>query len=61
MEVNTTIVQVKVVDLINTNGNNIGVYAYRGDKYLALTWVAVVVMFLAVVEIIPSLRERIRR
>ena len=56
-----TIVQVKAVDLINTNGNNIGVYVYRGDKYLALTWVAVVVMFLAVVEIIPLLRERIGR
>ena len=44
-----TIVQLKGVDLINKYGNNIGVYAYKGNKFLVLTWVAVGVIMLAVV------------
>jgi hypothetical protein len=50
-----TIVQIKAVGLINKNGNEIGVYAYKGGKYLLLTWAAVVVMLLAgAVEIVAG-------
>jgi SUR7/PalI family len=42
-----TIVQIKAVNLINKYGNDIGVFAYKGTKYLILTWVAMAVMFLA--------------
>ena len=42
-----TIVQQKATHIINKYGNEIGVYAYKGMKYLTLTWVAVAVMFLA--------------
>jgi hypothetical protein len=42
-----TIVQSKATKLINKHGNDIGVYAYKGEKYLILTWVAVAAMFLA--------------
>jgi len=34
---------------INKNANDIGVYAYKGKKYLIITWVSVAVMFLATV------------
>lgn len=43
-----TIVQIKAVNLINKYGNNIGVYAYKGNKFLILTWVAVAIILLAV-------------
>ncbi len=42
-----TVIQSKATNLINKYGNEIGVYAYKGQKYLILTWVAVAVMFLA--------------
>ncbi|CZR62557.1 uncharacterized protein PAC_12454 [Phialocephala subalpina] len=42
-----TVVQSKATHIINKYGNEIGVYAYRGNKYLILTWVAVACMFLA--------------
>jgi len=42
-----TIIQSKATHLINKYGNEIGVYAYKGEKYLVLTWVAVACMFLA--------------
>jgi len=42
-----TIAQKKFTHVINKYGNEIGVYAYRGGKYLTLTWVATAVMFLA--------------
>jgi SUR7/PalI family len=42
-----TVIQSKATKLINKYGNEIGVYAYKGEKYLILTWVAVAVMFLA--------------
>jgi heme/copper-type cytochrome/quinol oxidase subunit 2 len=42
-----TVVQSKATKLINKYGNEIGAYAYKGNKYLVLTWVAVAVMFLA--------------
>ena len=42
-----TILQQKFTNIINKNGNEIGVYAYKGVKYLILTWVAAAVMFVA--------------
>jgi len=40
-----TVVQKKAVNLINKYG--LGVHAYKGGKYLTITWVAVALMFLA--------------
>jgi len=42
-----TIAQRKFTRIINKYGNDIGVYAYKGGKYLTITWVAAAVMFLA--------------
>ncbi len=42
-----TIIQKEATHIINKYGNEIGVYAYKGVKYLVLTWVSVAVMFLA--------------
>lgn len=42
-----TIAQKKFTGVINKYGNDIGVFAYRGGKYLTITWVATAVMFLA--------------
>ncbi|RDW58121.1 hypothetical protein BP6252_13532 [Coleophoma cylindrospora] len=42
-----TVVQGKFVHAINKNGNDIGIYAYRGTKYLIITWIAPALMFLA--------------
>jgi len=42
-----TIIQKKATHIINKYGNDIGLYAYRGTKYLIITWVAAAVMFLA--------------
>jgi len=42
-----TVLQNKATDIINKYGNDIGVYAVRGKKFLVLTWVATGVMFLA--------------
>lgn len=42
-----TILQKKATHIINKYGNEIGLYAYKGTKYLIITWVAVAVMFLA--------------
>lgn len=54
-----TIVQVKAVKLINKDGNDIGLYASKGGKYLILTWAAVVVLFLAgVVENIAGRNDK---
>ncbi|KAG9244904.1 actin cortical patch SUR7/pH-response regulator pali [Calycina marina] len=44
-----TIVQKKFTSIINKYGNDIGLYAHRGSKYLVITWVATAVMFLAMV------------
>jgi hypothetical protein len=44
-----TIVQNKASHLINKYGNEIGVYAYKGKKYLIITWVATAVMGLAMI------------
>ncbi|CAL3969978.1 hypothetical protein PZA11_007489 [Diplocarpon coronariae] len=42
-----TFVQNKTVSIVKKYGNVIGLYAYKGDKYLAISWAAVAVMFLA--------------
>jgi hypothetical protein len=43
-----TVIMVKIVNLVTQYGNNIGVYAYRGNKFLAVTWAATGVMLLTV-------------
>lgn len=40
---------VKAVNAINYYGNDVGIAAYKGSSFLALTWVATVLMFLAAV------------
>ncbi|KUJ10390.1 uncharacterized protein LY89DRAFT_787429 [Mollisia scopiformis] len=59
-----TVVQSKATHIINKYGNEIGVYAYKGGKYLTLTWVAVALMFLAtmawVVEFCVGRRNKTR-
>lgn len=42
-----TVVQDKATGIINKYGNEIGLYAYRGTKFLILTWVATGLMALA--------------
>ncbi len=59
-----TVVQQQAAHLINKYGNDIGVYAYKGAKYMALTWVSVAVMILAsaawCVEFVIGRRNRRR-
>lgn len=45
-----TIAGSKASGIINDKGNKVGVYAYQGHKYLALSWCSVVVAFLAFVS-----------
>jgi hypothetical protein len=45
-----TIMQKKATDVINEHGNEIGVYAYVGRKFLILTWVSVAAMLLSFVS-----------
>ncbi|CZT03737.1 hypothetical protein WAI453_009018 [Rhynchosporium graminicola] len=42
-----TYVMQKAVHIINKYGNDVGAYAYKGTKYLIITWVAAAVMGLA--------------
>lgn len=42
-----TAFMVKASSLINENGNDIGLYAHKGSKFLALTWAATGAMLLA--------------
>lgn len=44
-----TVFMVKVVDLVGQYGRDIGVYAYKGGKFLAITWASTGVMLLSVV------------
>lgn len=39
---------VKATSVANEYGNQIGLYAYKGDKFLALTWASTGVMFFAI-------------
>lgn len=45
--------QKKATDVINEHGNEIGVYAYIGRKFLILTWVSVAAMLIAWIIWIP--------
>lgn len=42
-----TVLQNKAAGIINKFGNDIGVYAYKGHKYLVMTWVATAVVAVA--------------
>ncbi|EAT77428.1 hypothetical protein HBH56_213410 [Parastagonospora nodorum] len=57
-----TAVMVKATDLINQYGNDIGVEASKGNKFLALTWAATGVMFVVllawVVEFCVGRRQK---
>jgi hypothetical protein len=44
-----TIVQNKATGVINKYGNDIGLFAYKGQKYLIFTWVSVAAMFVALI------------
>ena len=44
-----TAIIVKATNLINQYGNDIGLYAYKGRKFLAMTWAATAAMLLAMV------------
>jgi hypothetical protein len=44
-----TAVVVKGTSVINEHGHKIGVEAYRGGKFLALTWAATALMFITIV------------
>jgi heme/copper-type cytochrome/quinol oxidase subunit 2 len=45
-----TVIMVKATDLVNQHGNAIGLYAYQGGKFLAITWSATTLMLLAVLS-----------
>jgi hypothetical protein len=44
-----TAIIVKAANLVNKYGNDVGLYAYKGRKYLAMTWAATAAMLLATV------------
>jgi len=59
-----TVVASKMSSLINKDGKSIGLYAYKGGKYLALTWSATAVMLVATVAWIAEFcvhRRRVKR
>jgi hypothetical protein len=43
-----TVFMVKAASVINQYGNQIGVYAYQGNQFMALTWTATTVMLVAI-------------
>ncbi|RDL31958.1 Uncharacterized protein BP5553_09360 [Venustampulla echinocandica] len=59
-----TVLQAKAVKLLNNHGNDVGLYAYKGGKYLILTWVATaamaVAMMVSVGELVMGKRQRQR-
>lgn len=44
-----TAIIVKAANLVNKYGNEFGLYAYKGRKFLAITWAATAAMLLATV------------
>ncbi|KAI9878197.1 MAG: hypothetical protein M1830_001589 [Pleopsidium flavum] len=44
-----TVMVVKATNMINQHGNDIGIAAYKGRKFLAMTWVATAVMLVAAI------------
>ncbi|MCJ1358847.1 MAG: hypothetical protein MMC33_008847 [Icmadophila ericetorum] len=58
----STVIAVKVVDAVNKYGNEIGVSAYRGNKFMAMTWAATAIMLLgSILWIIDCCVPRARR
>jgi hypothetical protein len=43
-----TAIMVKGTNLVNLYGNEVGLYANQGNKYLAITWAATGVAFIAI-------------
>lgn len=43
----TTAVAVKAADVVNKHGNDVGISASKGDKFLVITWVATVLMLVS--------------
>lgn len=37
----------KVVSIVNTHGNDIGIFAYKGSHFIAMTWAADILVLLA--------------
>jgi hypothetical protein len=57
-----TVYIVKATSIINEKGNAIGVYAYKGDKFLALSWAATGVMLVGVCAwLLEACRRRSKR
>lgn len=56
-----TVVGSKVVDELNDKGNDIGVYADRGSKFLGLTWAPTVLMIAASVTWFTMCCTRLRK
>lgn len=44
-----SVIAVQFVDLINRHGKNYGITATGGEKFLAMTWAAVCLIFVTVV------------
>ena len=42
-----TILISKVVHVLNEHGNDIGVYAYKGETFIGMTWAATVLNLIA--------------
>ena len=42
-----TILISKVVDVLNKHGNDIGIYAYKGETFIAMTWAATLLTLIA--------------
>lgn len=54
-----TIVISKVVNAINKHGNDIGVYAYKGETFIGMTWAAtLLVLITAFMWLYEFIRER---
>ena len=41
-----TIVISKVVQVINEHGNDIGVYAYKGETFIGMTWASTLLLLI---------------
>ena len=42
-----TILISRVVDMLNKHGNDIGIYAYKGETFIAMTWAATLLTLIA--------------
>lgn len=48
----STRIIVKVTNVVNKHGNDIGLVAYRGTKFLGMTWAATMLALLAFVFVV---------